>query len=31
MLELGCDDYVLKPINREDLLNKISNLLNVKR
>jgi len=31
MLELGCDDYVLKPINREDLLNKISNLLNVRR
>ncbi len=27
MLDMGCDDYVLKPINREDLLNKISNLL----
>lgn len=27
MLDMGCDDYVLKPINREDLLNKMSNLL----
>lgn len=27
MLDMGCDDYVLKPINREDLLTKMSNLL----
>lgn len=27
MLDMGCDDYVLKPINREDLLTKMSYLL----
>ena len=27
MLELGCDDYVLKPINREMLLRKIDRLM----
>lgn len=29
MLELGCDDYILKPINRENLFEKIRSYLPV--